>query len=267
MAKRRRSRKDLDWFGVLILIGVGGFLLLAMVMGAVLSNDGSGGYDRLTLCPRDIAYPHTIVLIDGTDPFSATQQKILSDVITEAGRDLATGEKLSIYVLDDRNYGTAAPIFGLCNPGRGEDLNPLYQNPERARRVFDEKFGSPLRTALAHLTTVKESPVSPIMEMLTAISFVPDFDINHAPRRLIIFSDLLHNMPYYSQYRDPVDYTFFDRTDKARLVTPNLGGVQVELLYLLRPGAGQYQTRAHVAFWEHLIDATGATLTEVRPIP
>jgi hypothetical protein len=268
VARKKLTKIEQDRLGIKILIGVAVVIALVVIV-AVLGGKGpDGGYDQDTLCPRKQPYAHSIILIDKTDLFSTSQQTVLVNIIGRVRDRMEEFEKLSIFVLDDRNYGSAVPVFALCNPGRGDNFNPLYQNPELARRIFDTKFGQPLKEVLKVLTVGGKRPTSPIMEMIRAISVVEDFAPKGAKaRRLILFSDMLHNTPSFSQYQNHERFSKFRTTDYARRAIPNLSGVDVEIIYLLRDGAGRHQTRGHAIFWEHYFNATGARLQDLVPTP
>ncbi len=206
-------------------------------------------------------------MIDKTDPLTGSQEDTLRSKISKLrNKDLQLYEKLSIYVLDDRNYAFPEPRFAFCNPGGRKHANRIYQNPELMQNKFDEVFGTPLNKALADIQLGDTRPSSPIMEMIQTVGRLRDFRPTPTHRRrLIIFSDMLQNVPDYSHYRTKPDYRIFKENSYAQRLRVDLGGVEVRIIYLLRNGARHLQTNAHGVFWEQYLESLGAQLSEIAP--
>src|SRR5207245_3894538 len=119
------TRKDTH--GLLIIGGCLLFVFVAVVIAVKLREPKpSHGTD---LCPYEIPYPHTVILLDKTDPFTESQKQKLMETISRVKARLDKYEKLSIYILDHASYKAHIPVFSLCNPGSPENAEPLYQNP------------------------------------------------------------------------------------------------------------------------------------------
>ncbi len=227
---------------------------------------GPEDIDETDLCPLDRAYPHTVLLVDKTDPFTPSQQLFLKNLTNKVKLELERYEKLSIYILDDENYLAPTPMFTMCNPGTGAGANEFYQNPPRVQKRFDDFFGAPLEAVLAKLLEGAEAPHSPIMEMLREVSFIDDFNTETPERRLIVVSDMLQNMPAYSHYRRSIDYDGFAASAYADEVAALLGGVTVKVVYLWRPRTRNFQGRGHIRFWDRYFAEFGANLVEVERV-
>ncbi|MBP5857917.1 hypothetical protein KAJ83_12935 [Marivibrio halodurans] len=222
---------------------------------------------ELVLCPESGYRAHTIVVVDKTDTFSPSQRSYLGRIIRTVGEEMRQFDKLSIYVLDHKNFSAPIPAFDLCNPGDGSAANTLYQNPRKIRAKFEATFGEPLDRAINALATTQTSPRSPIMEMIQEVALRDDFKPRQAPQRLILFSDMLQHMPGdYSQFRDPISFDWFAARTYAREVATSLGGADVEIVYLLNPEYEALQTRRHILFWEQYFKWINGNLVEVRPI-
>ena len=64
-------------------------------------------------------------------------------------------------------------MIGLCNPGKGDDLNRIYQNPELARKRWEQDFAAVLAAKLDELMAAPDSAPSPIFEAVQAVAVGP----------------------------------------------------------------------------------------------
>jgi len=227
-----------------------------------------GSYDSETFCPLDGSERHTAILIDASDTLSPTQVNRVIDHVDGLRRDLDLHEWVGLYVLDEDDISLPQPVFALCNPGSGAQANPLYENPERVRRQFEQKFSRPLAEAVESLATDarQEQSTSPILEMIRAVATDRRFSASSG-RRLLVVSDMLQNMPAYSQYGGDFDFDAFRRLPYAeQFLNVSLLEVDVELIYLKRAHTARLQTRGHIDFWESYFDAVDASLNRVEPV-
>jgi len=254
-----QDRKGLKIAGVsiAIMIGLGG---LAIYLAGPKP-------DPETLCPEDRPLvAHTVVLVDKTDPLTEGQFRYLKEKILGARDRLVQFEKFSIFVLDDKNYMSPEPLFSKCNPGRGDEANPFYQNPRKIQKKFDAFFEQPLEDTLKDLKSVGVASRSPIMEMIREISYRKDFSNQVPERRMILVSDLMENMPdHYTQYAGTINYEFFTEQPYAGELKANLSQVKVDIGYLMRNGMG-LQTNDHVLFWYKYLAAQGASVSGIRKV-
>jgi hypothetical protein len=263
------SLSQKDKLGVaLIVIAV--LVMVGVVAGtAVLQRSTSAvKVDAETLCPFSQNYAHTVVLVDKTDPFSASQKKKFYAKIMQIRQELQPLEKLSIYVLDDRNYLAPRPAFAVCNPGSGRAANPLYQNPRMWEKRFQQKFGKPLDSVVEVLSEGTSKNTSPILEMIHAVSQVFDFGPKAGRRRLILFSDLMHNVPEYSHFNGIWEYEKFRTSPYAAKLQTNLADARIEIIYLLRPELYKYQSQPkHQNFWGSWFEGNGAKEVSLERAP
>lgn len=261
-----RSQKDIIGFWI---IGVAATVIIAVFVVTYQINatkkTEASGLDKSTLCDISEKYRHIIVLIDKTDPFSASQRDEFLAKVRELKATLEQGERLSIYVLDDNNYKAPQAALSICNPGTEATANPLYQNPRQMQKKFDHVFGQPL-DRVAQETLVNTTAVSsPIIEMIYSISLLHDFGPNQTYRKLVIFSDLLQNTKEFSHLKGVPLYEDYRNSAYAKALMPDLQGVHVEVVYLLRKENYQIQrSTVHQSFWGGFFQEAGASSIDFR---
>ncbi|WP_323762661.1 hypothetical protein [Maricaulis sp.] len=157
-------------------------------------------YDSQTLCLADALPPHRVVVIDKTDLYSPEQAGGIEALILAERDGLAVGERFSLYELNESGQLRNTNSFSLCNPGAGEQVNPLYRNPERIQARYEALFADPLDRALADLVLPKDAPSSPIIEALARLAQDPSFDNTVPGRRIVLVSDMLQNSEIFSVY-------------------------------------------------------------------
>lgn len=252
------NNKDKQGIALIILSSIA--LLLLAITPLILKKQAMG-YDPTTFCVKHHDTAHTVFLVDKTDALSITQRDALKQKINQIKQGLQPREKLSLYILDHTNYIAPTPIFSKCNPGTGQQANEIYQNPAKVQHQFDEFFGKPLDDALQALTTLTTSPTSPIVEMLNEMALLADFSAQH-PRRLILISDLLQNMPKDSHYQAIPHFEAWQATHKT---PPLWHNTTVEMIYL-RQGHSTLQGADHLHFWQQYFTHHGARLEPVSQV-
>ena len=96
--------------------------------------------DETTLCPKDGARTLTVVLVDRTDPLTAIQRAALRQRLEEIKDSLAQYSALKIYSVEPIRETLLRPVVDLCNPGRGEDIDPWFGNPRLVEKQWRERF-------------------------------------------------------------------------------------------------------------------------------
>ena len=246
---------------------------LTVVTLAFLSSMGALAYymsapeahDPDSLCPTDRAVPHTVMLVDRTDPLTEEHGRLLLETTERAIASLKLHERFSLFLIEGQAPAAPTPVFSVCKPADGTDANWLYENKRLIRASYEERFGEPLSVSVRKLTEPAQAPTSPIMETIRNIAAVTEFAVAAGERTLIVVSDLLQNMPAYSHYRTNPDYERFRSSAYAASVRPDLAGVAVELVYLRNRKTQRRQGRAHLGFWEAYFADGGAAPVEVMP--
>ena len=120
-----RGKDFLGLFNILIVIGIlGGISYAALVL-------QPAEYDPDTLCLAGERPPHKAIVIDKTDFYSPQQASDIEALVLASRDRLDIGEQLTLFELDARGELVNTNNFSLCNPGRGDQINPLYRNPQR----------------------------------------------------------------------------------------------------------------------------------------
>lgn len=187
-----------DTLGVFNLLIVGAVLAAISYAAFVLKPPV---YDSQTLCLAGVIPPHRVVVIDKTDLYSPQQAEAIGALILAQRDQLAVGERLSLYELNESGQLRNTNSFSLCNPGAGEQVNPLYRNPDRVQARYDALFAEPLDRALADLVLPKDAPNSPIIEALARLGQDPGFDRTAPGRQIVLVSDMLQNSAVFTVYR------------------------------------------------------------------
>jgi hypothetical protein len=157
----------------------------------------------------------------------------------------------------------------LCNPGRGDDMSEIYQNPRLALERWERDFASTLDTALEKLLDTPEAATSPIFEAIQAVALRtfddPKLDEVH-DRRLVLVSDLMQNVPgRLRMYESIPAFETFAATPYWLDVKADLKGTDVTILYLQRPSS-QRLWQSQIEFWSRYFEAQGASVERVLPL-
>jgi hypothetical protein len=268
-ADRSSSGDGPSWWRVtgaalalIALVGLGVWAWLISRKSRVLA-------DETTLCPTDRPVTEVdVMLLDLSDKLTDIQRLQITNELERVREKLPRFALLEAYAVQGTAKDIARPLIHLCNPGRGRDMSPIYQNPTLAEQRWKTAFSERLTSELSTLTDQPENATSPIYEAIQAIA-VRTFakaDYDEIPKRLIVFSDLLQNVPgKQSQYRSLPQFAEFKTTPYYASIRANLDHVQVDVYYLSRPNSTA-QGVEHIRFWEQYFAAQGASLRTVERI-
>lgn len=262
MSRRRRRRQKrlaiLNFAIAAAAIAVIGFTIYALQ---------PPDYDPDTLClVSDDMPPHTAVIIDKTDEYSAEQAALIASVIRRTRERLDTGERFTIFELDARGQFDPRGEFSLCNPGRGSQVNPLFRNPKMIEARYTELFEAPLDTVLEDLITPKEAPASPILEAVARLSQTEMFSDDVPRRQVILISDMLQNSEIFSAYGGGGEMPegIASASDVSRRIEDRFGdalrGVDLEVRLIPRERYNDIQRGALKDYWDDVFSDLG-----VRP--
>lgn len=249
-----------DVLGILNLIIVAGVLGAISYAALVLQP---AEYDPQTLCLAGEKPAHTVLVLDKTDLYTPEQAERIRLRILEARDRLAIGQRLSLYALDQRGELEETP-FSLCNPGRGEQINPLYRNPSRVEMRYQALFEDPLQDALRDLVEPKDAPASPIIEALARLAQEEAFDPATPGRDIVLVSDMLQNSALFSVYgaaRYDLTGSLPDPRRVAgeirRIYGDGLAGVTIEIHLIPRAGWEDQQAGIIPAYWSEVFGHLG----------
>lgn len=250
-----------DLLGVFNLIVVAGILAGISYLAFTLQPEE---YDPDTLCLAGVTPPHRVVVLDKTDLYSMDQAEAIAGVIVGERDRLAVGERLSLYELNERGNLSDTNNFSLCNPANGDQVNPLYRNPDRVQARYQALFAGPLQSALADLVTPKDAPQSPILEALAGLTHEAAFDRNVPGRHITLVSDMLQNSEIFTVYgrgRGSIEERLPDPIEVAEALEAQYGdglmGVTLEIRLIPRSGWEEDQHGPLRAYWDQVFRQLG----------
>jgi hypothetical protein len=224
-------------------------------------------YDSQTLCLAGAVPPHRVVVIDKTDLYSPEQAEGIETTILSERDALAVGERLSLYELNESGQLRNTNSFSLCNPGAGEQVNPLYRNPERIQARYEALFAAPLDNALADLVLPKNAPSSPIIEALARLTQDPGFNASVPGRRIVLVSDMLQNSDIFSVYgrrRGALDARIPPADTVALAIRDTYGdalrGIDLEIRLIPRDSWEAEQHGALQDYWDEVFRRLGVSV-------
>ncbi|MGP1275311.1 MAG: hypothetical protein ACQRW7_07840 [Caulobacterales bacterium] len=250
-----------DFVGLFNMVVVAGVLGAISYAALVLQPEE---YDPETLCLVGAVPSHRVLVIDKTDLYSPEQAGRIEALALQARDRLDVGERFSLFELDERGELTHTNSFSLCNPGRGEQINPLYRNPNRVEARYQALFERPLQRALADLVRPKDAPQSPILEALARLAQEETFNSSVPRRQIVLVSDMLQNSSLYSVYgqaRQDLSGRLPDPETIARQIENEYGdvlrGTEIEVSLVAREGWSAQQRAELQAHWQAVFARLG----------
>jgi hypothetical protein len=253
------------------IAGAAALLVLLIAGGAALALKGRAvavPTDPATLCPtRRSLSEIAVILLDVSDRFSEPQRLQIRSHLARLRDSIPRFGLVEVYTVDRLGRRVTEPVSHLCNPGTGADLSRIYQNPELAKKKW-EGFSAKLNADVDRQISKPPLKSSPIFEAIQATALrtfgKPEYD--GLPKRLVIVSDLLQNVPGgLSMYARVPSFESFKTTPYFSRVRTDLNGVSVELYYLIRSGEAR-QNRDHLAFWQEYFQHQGAEVESVEKV-
>ena len=273
MARRhRQNRTRNDKLAGVGLAVVGLALLGALIAASFWVKTSRIAIDEATNCP--LAGPLAVhaIIIDQSDRISGQQAQQVRQLLTKVRRDAAFGTRFDIYTFEGNATDELHPRLAVCAPGKPEDANELYENPDQIRKTYEEKFARIVDNALDALLQTDTLPNSPIIESIRAGSITSFSGAEVSPEhlKLTLISDMIQNSAHLSQFRSNAGFEQLSKSPSWPSLRPHLRGAKVRILYLMRPDAARdgkpIQSRGHQVFWEELVAASGGTLESFEPL-
>jgi hypothetical protein len=249
---RRRERGPWFWRSAiaLMLTSVFGLFAAAAIHQPPETDDVTG-------CRTDREDPaHTIVLVDQSDPFNATDLDWVRSLLDGEARGLERYGRLTLVVPNSASPYDPVQVFTGCSPGSAAEANPIFQNPKMIEQAWERKFHEPLMTRADEALADTVAPSSPLMEAMYTLADRPDFQDHVPARRLILVSDLMQHSPGFSMYKNGADEDAWAASDIADM-RAGLDSVQVVARIVPRQ---QYALPLGdvKAFWRDWFEAAGA---------
>ena len=251
--------------GMLLLIAA---IVLLIVGGAFLyfkSQSLLTPTDAYSLCPiKQNPAEVVAILLDPSDRLGEPQKIQLQGILQRIADKVPKFGLVEVYRIGTTASALPSPVIHLCNPGTGDSVSQVYANPELATRKW-KMFAESVTTTINREISTNQQASSPIFEAVQAIGVrafsQPMFD--HLPKRLVIVSDLLQNVPgHIDMYRSMPEFSTFKATPYYKQIRTDLSGVTVFIVYLNRPFVPT-QGRAHVNFWENYFRDQNAEVESV----
>jgi uncharacterized membrane protein len=270
-SQRKRSEfKNRSLGAFLVVLGV--ILIGLLIGGAWWIRHSTPAVDAETNCPVNGPKVVNVLIFDRSDPISGQQAQRVRFAVDELKRAANFGYRFDIYTFEGDTKAALEPVLKICSPGRPEEANEVFQNPDFVRKKYEERFSSMLDRAIDGLLKASIRDNSPIIESLraaTLTSFGPITD-GQAKLHVLLVSDMVQHSAQYSQFKADANFPQLARTPGWAGLRPNLKGADVEVLYLQRPSAKRasvpIQSRGHQMFWEQLVQDGNGIITKFEPI-
>jgi hypothetical protein len=243
-------------------------LVFTFVFFSKLAQSVAVPVDPATNCPTQQKPAQLLaILLDVSEGFSEPQLVQVRNHLEHVLRELPRHAQVEVFVLDHTGSRLNEPLIRACNPGSGADFNRIYENPELARRHW-EQFLAKLQGAIAKELATSGRTQSPLFETIQSIGVTTfgRYELDAIPRRILIVSDMLQHVPgRLSMYGRTPSFEDFKTSPYFMQVRSNLQNTDVAVLYIYRTGVANQGT-SHIAFWEQYFAAQGAALVAVDAI-
>ena len=266
--RRRRSTGAASQIVAIVILSV---VLVAVLAGVfwfwVRATDAFVEIDEATLCPKKGATAQTVVLLDTTDALSRVTQSEVLNRLDDLTAALPRGGLIDIRVLNEDPNKTQS-VLTLCNPGAGDDIDPMIGNPELAKRRWDDRFAGPVAQALNASVNGATQNFSPILAALQQIAAerLSSAAQQAVPNRIVVVSDMLEHTSYYSHFRDGRGVsTFFETYEEMvgdRYLT-DLHGAEIDFWMVMRDRP-DIDVTALAEFWLQWADSSNGRGHVVR---
>jgi hypothetical protein len=249
---RRREKGPWFWRSAiaLMLTSVFGLFAAAAIHQPPATDEETG-------CRLDREDPvHTIVLVDQSDPFNATDLEWVRTLLDGEARSLPRHGRLTLVVPNSASPYDPVQVFTGCSPGSAAESNPIFQNPKMIAAAWERKFHAPLMLQADESLRDTVAPSSPLMEAMYTLADRPDFQAHVPVRRLILVSDLMQHSPGFSMYKSGADA---DVWAESSLADMRAGLEGVEVVARIVPRQEYALPLGEVkAFWRDWFGAAGA---------
>ncbi|MDD5493748.1 MAG: hypothetical protein PHG36_03645 [Dehalococcoidia bacterium] len=216
------------------------------------------GLDKKTFCPESGATSVTALLIDATDSLSIQQKKAFSDEFQILRDSIPLHGRLDLYFIHSTQSSLLQPIVSLCNPGHGDEINPLVGNPPHVERTWQKGFGQPLEREISQLLDASPENKSPILESIQSVvlTSLSEPTVRNKPKKLIVVSDLMQHTSNLSLYRGTVNAEALIKNRSFDRIKSDLRDIDISVWMLARENA---LGRAKLAdFWQRVFAEQGS---------
>ncbi|MGO7836210.1 hypothetical protein [Rhizobium johnstonii] len=254
-SSRRSRRRSGNSAGLIV-----GAIALGLVSVAIIGAFGWLKYrasstvavDKASLCPVTGATSETAILLDVTDPISDTTALDLKNQFQQIVARVPVGGAIDIYSLTEKE-GEPERTFHACNPGSGDLADEWTSNPRLIQERWEKGFEKPLEDIAGRLASGKAGDASPIMAGIQRINLEVFSNLPAGtPKALFVASDMIEHTPAFSNYRDGVAYSKFQKSEARDKFRTSLDGVSVKILAFQRPNL-KFSAEELAEFWREWI--------------
>lgn len=246
--------------GIIVMLAVGFFVYQGFTLGNKKPQLRKDNH-----CPVEIPISHiTVLIVDVTDTLNIAQKKDVDNLVDKLVSKIPRYGAFTIYTVNPDDDQQATQVFFRCNPGRGDEIDPMTGNPKKVEKLWLEGFRAPLSEALSKNLNSGTANFSPIMESIqwVAIQEFEDSDRRGISKQLVVISDFLQHTRDYSHYRTKPDFSVFENSNYFRRVRTDLTKIDVVLSFVRRNSNNSSESLKQ--FWKMYFNAQGTEEKKLR---
>jgi hypothetical protein len=252
MSRRSRRRGRGGESSLVPSLIIGALIILGGVFVTFVLLNRAPDVDSHTGCPIEDGVSKNAIffLLDTTQELSATQQKLVKNILFGIVDAAESYDRIQIYEVDPARESLLKPLFAQCKPSPNDKAGPVVARfrESQFRRELDEYFQS----------RPYERPTSPIVGAIGSVA--ASFPQDKADRRLIIASDFLENSDLLNQYRASWRATASQNKKQIYDSQPRLEGIKVSILFVPRPEV-LHHDKEFANWWINYLEESGADVT------
>ncbi len=257
-----------------------------------------------TLCPTEERHisGKTYILMDLSEPLSKNQKTELKNLIKVASENLKRHERLSISRMEPDSNNPRVPLVDLCNSvdldgienAVGRSINASEHCPAIIKKTFQfhRRYGPETQERIRKICK-NQDDLNKIIER--AIETVPQINVEQpysyiiggiedimidaggeprgVPTRLVVFSDMLQNAAWFSQYGNHEEWTI-NNLMRRRENTDKMGAAPEhtfsKVLLCYQPnkhiGNNVKRLKKHKKMWEEYFEYFVERTENFKPI-
>ena len=225
--------------------------------------------DPDTFCPlTDKPIPTTAILIDTSDPMTATQRLATRQFIQTLDQTsplrpepfISKGARIVGYLMTSEE--TPKRLIEICHPGNDDDRNKFSES-ERLFKMrlarFRNMIDAALKEGLEHQEELNQSPILESLAYIRASKDFPSSDLitdQNIRHNVIVVSNLIQNSGLTSHLHG------LDSPTAILKKSPlSLRGIGVRVLFVADKNYHHLQTAQLKTWWRRYFAAAGASLT------
>lgn len=196
--QHRRAAQIENRRSVMILVGSG---LAIATGGGALAMLRRPPRQPGNACIGGVATRRVLILVDHTDPWSASSATLLSAHLRRIAASAATEDRLVMMAFNGSASRLPEPVFDRCKlPSSG---NVLFETPGKLAKDHSTQFATPLLAALETLSKPASASRTELVQMLAAIATKTRLDASASSITMHVFSDMDENSGGFSFARKP----------------------------------------------------------------